>query len=192
MKILYEQENYKAARDKFIKIEKQYSGAPPSAQALFMTGQTFLQTGDYKSAGKYFSRAREISDEPRLEQKAVLGLCRILIHEQQYQTAMQRLNQVVNQGEIDINAEAQFLLGEVYRGQNDLRAAAVAYLKVNIFTAVKPAGPCGRSTRPRGATRSLGRLDDAKRLYHSILQDYPDFNSYTDKARMKIKELANL
>lgn len=121
---------------------------------------------------------------------AQVGLGRVYLNLRRYPNAVETLNQVINEADKDIAAEAQYLLGDAYKGQSDCREAIVAYMKNKylypgeiqwVVPSIYEAAQCNET---------LGRLADARRLYQSLLQDYPSETEYVQKAKERIQALA--
>ena len=102
---------------------------------------------------------------------------------------MEHLNEVLDEADKDIAAEAQFLMGEGYKGQSDLKSAAVAYLKVKYLYGSETTWAARSVYEAAMCNEQLDRIDDARRLYNSILRDYPGESEYVEMAKARLSAL---
>lgn len=186
---MLDQKAYTPAIEYYQRIVDGYPSSSDADEAIYKIGISHLQAGQYERAQTYFVNVVSKSSNPRTKQMARVGLARVLLQLKRYPNAMDALNQVLDEADKDIAAEAQFLLGEGYKGQNDFKSAAVAFLKVKYLhgsestwaaRAIYEAGLCNEQ---------LERIDDARRLYSSILKEYPGESTFVDKAKERLNAL---
>jgi len=121
---------------------------------------------------------------------ARLGLARVHIGKKQYADAQAVLDQLLEQGTPAVSAEAQFLIATILREQKELAKASLAFLKIKylypdeldwVVTGIFNAAQCNEE---------LGRSADARRLYQSLINDYPAKSDYAARARERLQALS--
>ena len=161
-----------------------------SSAAAYARGVLDIDSAQIDEAENYF-RQLDSSDKSGAERGlARLGLARVHIGKKQYTDAQAILDQLLDQGTPSVSAEAQFLIATILREQKELARASLAFLKIKylypdeldwVVPGIYNAAECNEE---------LGRTADARRLYQSLVNDYPARSDYAARARARLQALA--
>ena len=145
-----------------------------------------LGSGETDRAQGYF---QEMIDKDKNVPLAYVGLARVFTAKKQYPEALALLEKVLAQNDQEIAAEAQFLIGEVYRSQQDCQSAVIAYLKVKYLYGSAVSWVAQSLFHAAECNERLERLADARRLYNSIITEYASEKDLAEKAQQRLKAL---
>ena len=160
-----------------------------AGMAAYKVGLSFQQSKDYGRAQSYFTDVIQKDQDQRTKHLARIGLARTLIEQKRFGEATEQLNLVLDQADKDIAAEAQYLTGDVMRAQNALQSAVAAYLKIKYLYSSQIDWVVPGIYQAAQCSEELGQLSDARRLYQSIINEYPSAADYVAKAKQRLEAL---
>jgi TolA-binding protein len=139
--LCFAEKNYSRAIELYEKLRTEHPKGEHAATAGYKVGLAYLEQKQYAEQ-KLFQPGiaeRQPDAQPSAEPDRIgAGLYR----QQAFPAAVETLENILRVGESDIAAEAQYLLGEAYRGQSDPQAAVIAYLKTKYLYGSESTGWC--------------------------------------------------
>ena len=167
------------------KLIQDYPTHERKSRAAYELGLLDIGAGRLDAAETWFKAL----DSESQNELARLGLARIYIDKNQFAQAQALLEPLIEKSAAAIGAEAQYLLAESGRKQKNHAQASLAYLKIKylypellewVVPAIYMAAQCNEE---------LGRLADARRLYQTLIKDYPAEAEYVAKAESRLQAL---
>ncbi len=118
-----------------------------------------------------------------------MGLARVHLQQENYGTARDLLDAVLTDAAPEIAAEAQYLMGESYRQQGDCNTAVVEYLKTKYLYGSEREWVVKSVYNAAECNVAIDQYDNARRLYRSILTDFPSDTTFTEKSKQRLQDL---
>lgn len=186
---LKSKEQFGQAIQVYRQLLSEYPDHELAGKALCDIGLIHLHNEDFVQAQTVFNKALNRETTTEIRNAASIGLATTYIEIKRFPKAIDLLEDVLKTSDSKAAAQAQFLLGKSYAGQQNDQEAIVAYLKTKylygserrwVAKSIYHAGECNEK---------LGRYSDARRLYQSILNEYSDQDELVQKARKRINDL---
>ncbi len=187
--LLFQRKEYQKAIGLYQDIQDRFPSHPNTALAGYKIGLAYLEQNDYQNAQSTFSRVINSDSDSRATHLARIGLAQVFITLKRYPAALEQLEAIVAKADPDIAAQAQVLMGDAYRGQNDLQAAIVAYLKTKYLYGNQTAWVAKSLYSAAQCNEELGRMGDARRLYQNILNNYASETEWAQNAKNRLNSL---
>jgi TolA-binding protein len=144
---------------------------------------------NYSQAETFFRNVIQGDWDQLTKHHARVGLARVALQQNNFGEASSVLNTVLNNGEPEVAAEAQYLLGETYRLQGDCDQAVVEYLKTKYLYGSEEEWVVQSVYNAAECNVRLNQLDNARRLYRSIISDFPSDSTYAPMAQQRLEDL---
>lgn len=157
-------------------------------ELLFLRGQAEIQSNNLQNAYSTFDQIITYYDGSVFSTKAKVELATMEINRKNYDNALILLKELAEKRLDDIGAQAQFLIGDIYFAQNNIKEAITAYVRVrSIF-----------STFDEWYTKSLLKLGDcyvklndikqAREMYRAVINRHRN-SDLAKEATRKLNQL---
>jgi len=187
--LCYEEKKYDQAIDHLQKLRQAFPRHEKKNQAGYLIGLSYLHNGEADRAQTFFEQAAQGESDEGTQAMALLGLARVHYQQNHYDQAKATLDKALDKADKTVGPEALFLLGDLQRRQGQWQEATVAYLKIKylypgeanwIAAGLYQAGQC---------YEEQNKIGDARRLYQTILNEYPAQKEYVTKAQARLQAL---
>ena len=174
----------------YSKLTTTYADHELSSAAAYARGVLDIDGEQIDQAERYFKELDSTDKNNAERGLARLGLARVHIGKKQYADAQAILDQLLEQGTPAVSAEAQFLIATILREQKELAKASLAFLKIKYLYPDELDWVVSGIYNAARCNEELGRTADARRLYQSLVNDYPARSDYAARARERLQALA--
>jgi TolA-binding protein len=185
----YEGKEYRQSIDALEEVRRTFPQYEKKGQADYQIGMSYLDSGDAEKAQNYFATVAQTDSNEQDQALALLGLARVHYQQQQYQQAQQTLEQVITKADKTAGAQALSLLGDSHRMQRQYQEAIVAYLKIKYLYPSETAMIAGGLYQAGQCYEQQSRFADARRLYQTILNEYPGQQAWVKQAQARMQAL---
>jgi TolA-binding protein len=159
----------------FQEVADRYPGSPLRDPALLGKANAFLAARDYRSAASEFSRIANLVNDRAIRAEAELRAAGSLFLTGANDSALTLLRGVVarnREGDGDVAARAQFLVGEVLVAQGKPGEAIVEYNRV-LTSYFRHSVAASAQYRVARSLDAMGRRADATGSYEAVVRGYP-------------------
>jgi len=171
------------------KVNRDFAESEFAPQAVYQVGVIALQRGEVQKAEEYFNTLAQQTSDPRAKPWALLGQARVQFRQRQYRKAAALTEGLLNQADVRLAADAQYLLAEVYHGQEEYAKAAVAFLKIKYLYPEEKEWVAAGIFQAGQCNERLQRFVEARRLYQSLIQDFSDQPLWIKKVQDRLDAL---
>ncbi|HQG44521.1 MAG TPA: tetratricopeptide repeat protein, partial [bacterium] len=188
--MLAERGDKKEAAVWYARLSSEYPNHKLSSAAAYARGVLDIDADQPDQAIERFKALESEGKSAADRALARLGQARVLIGKKQYEEAQTLLEQLLGEGSPAISAEAQFLLASILQEQKEWSRASLAFVKIKYLYPEEEEWVAAGLYQAARCNEALGRLADARRLYQSLINDFPGRTDYVSKSRVRLDALA--
>jgi TolA-binding protein len=158
------------------------------SEVYYQQGLTYLKQGDDERAKGVFQRSIQSQKGAFSAYQSRMELARIFARSQDLEHAKEYLNQIIQDRNDELAAQAQKVLGDVYFNAGNYPEALTNYLRVKYVYQGYPTWVANALYSAGSTHEKMGQIDEAKKIYKEVINKYPA-EKISEKAKERLAAL---